>query len=421
MKSLTAAALLLVSLATAAHAEALNLQECLEGAARNNPALRTVAYERAIATEGERLAASGYLPKLNASGGYTAQLDPQGISVGGFSASTQQADYGFFSVRVDQTLYDFGRTGASLDRARALSEATRQEYRAREQEVFLRVVQAYYGILETEKLLLAADEEVRQMADHLKDANVNYQLGVVTRNDVLQGEVKLANSRQRRLDITRQLDNSWLLLNYLTGRESASRAALKEGTAEEALSAGEGTPALVASRPDILAAQGRLAASRADVSGQRAEFRPEIYLQAGADYQQNRYLQEQTILAATVGIRINVFDGFATSARLRQSVTARSQSEESLRETEQGALLEYRTAQNDARVAGERIGTTEKAIGQAEENLRLNRSRYEEQMGTSTEVVDAQTLLTQARTDYFQAVFDARVARARIKKALGRL
>ncbi|MFH1028353.1 MAG: TolC family protein, partial [Pseudomonadota bacterium] len=58
---------------------------------------------------------------------------------------------------------------------------------------------------------------------------------------------------------------------------------------------------------------------------------------------------------------------------------------------------------------------------QSEENLRINRERYRERVGTATEVLDAQTLLTQTRTDYHRASYEYQVATARLKRACGEL
>ncbi len=99
----------------------------------------------------------------------------------------------------------------------------------------------------------------------------------------------------------------------------------------------------------------------------------------------------------------------------------RSRNEDILRQLEAELMLEYQTAANDAGVASERIAVTEQAIRQGEENLRINKDRYQEQVGTATDVIDAQTLLTQTRTDYLRAVFDYQVAIARVKQALGQL
>ena len=51
----------------------------------------------------------------------------------------------------------------------------------------------------------------------------------------------------------------------------------------------------------------------------------------------------------------------------------------------------------------------------------INKDRYQEQVGTATEVIDAQTLLTQIRTENYQAIFDYQVALIRVKRARGEL
>ena len=126
-------------------------------------------------------------------------------------------------------------------------------------------------------------------------------------------------------------------------------------------------------------------------------------------------------MSATVGLKINLFDGLATTARYRQAVKVRSQNEEKLRLLEAQSRLEYQSAINDAQVAAAQISVTETSIRQADENLRINRDRYQEHVGTATDVIDAQTLLTQARAENFRAVFNHQVALARIKKVLGEL
>jgi len=92
-----------------------------------------------------------------------------------------------------------------------------------------------------------------------------------------------------------------------------------------------------------------------------------------------------------------------------------------LRSLEETLLLEVHIAQNDLTVAAERIRMTKTAITQSEENLRINNDRYKAQVGTATEVIDAQTLLSQARSDHYQALFDLQVARARVRRATGEL
>lgn len=414
-------ALLVCCSATTATAESLSLSECLKKATAGNYALKVASHDETIAEENVNLSRSGYLPRIDFQGGYTAQQAPQSISLDVRTIETQDADFGFFSASLYQTLYDFGRTGARLDRAKAAKDATAFVYTGLKKEIFLQVVTAYFGILEAQKLLDAAGEEVVQMTDHLRVAKNLYEQGVVTRNDLLQAEVRLASSRQRRLAAANHLENSWLKLNYLTGDKPDHRTDLDRETTLQPASPQEDIQRAILERVEIRAQQKTVEESEQAVKENRAGYFPELFAKLGVDYVQNSKVKEQAIMAATVGLKINLFDGLATTSRYRQAVKNRSRNEDILHQLEAELMLEYQTAANDAGVASERIAVTEQAIRQGEENLRINKDRYQEQVGTATDVIDAQTLLTQTRTDYLRAVFDYQVAIARVKRALGQL
>lgn len=407
--------------ATSVSAAPLTLSAALAGATRSNPSLKVAAYDTPLAAEGIRLNRSGYLPRVDVQAGYTAQLEPQSISISQGSFETQQADYGFFSLAIYQTLYDFGRTASRYERAKTSRDAAELGYHGQEQETFLQVVTAYYRILQGEKLLKSAEDEVRQMTDHLRVAQNLYEQGVVTRNDLLQAEVRLASSKQRRLDYANRVTNAWLTLNHLMGEAPDFRDALEEETRVEPAQLDTPAQEAIAGRAELKAQRKLLEGTELAVRETKSDFYPELYAKAGLDYVENNRVKEQAIYSATLGLKVNLFDGYASTSRLQQAVLNRSRADDRLRELEAELLLEYRSAVNDARVAAERIGVTEASIRQGEENLRINKDRYQEQVGTATDVIDAQTLLTQISTEHYQALFDYQVALARVKRARGEL
>jgi OMF family outer membrane factor len=81
--------------------------------------------------------------------------------------------------------------------------------------------------------------------------------------------------------------------------------------------------------------------------------------------------------------------------------------------------LEVEKSYLDLKNAVEKIQVTKDAANQAEENLRIHKIRYEEGIGTSTDVVDAITLLTTAETNYYRAVYELRRAQAELQYAMG--
>jgi outer membrane protein TolC len=65
------------------------------------------------------------------------------------------------------------------------------------------------------------------------------------------------------------------------------------------------------------------------------------------------------------------------------------------------------------------IITVEKAVEQAKENFRINEERYKEQVATSTDVLDAQTLLSKTITNYYNALYTYKMSKAALYRAMG--
>ena len=65
------------------------------------------------------------------------------------------------------------------------------------------------------------------------------------------------------------------------------------------------------------------------------------------------------------------------------------------------------------------ITTVEKATEQAKENLRITEERYKEQVSTTTDVLIAQTLLTETMTNYYNSLYDFKIAKAVLYRAMG--
>ncbi len=409
---------LILCLVSAAGAAQITLKECLEQALQNNPSLKVSRNDRLIQSENVSIADSSYYPRVDLQAGYTALLEPQAIKSGGGSFETQQPDFAFASLSIYQTLYDFGRRERRKEQASLQEGTIDSNYTALKKDVSLQVINSYYAVLLQGRLLAAAKDEVAQREQHLKVATALYEEGVTTRNDLLQAEVKLSASRQKLLSAGNQLGNNWLRLNYLTGNPPKNRATLSE---EATIEPPQTKPLEPGKRDEIAAQRSVIKAGESLVEESRREIYPELFLKAGIDYLQNSKVVEQTMTGATIGLKVNLFDGMATTSRQRQAVRMLDREKERLRSLEESLLLEVNTARNDLTVAGERISMTQTAITQSEENLRINSDRYSAQVGTATEVIDAQTLLSQARSDHYQALFDLQVARARVKRATGEL
>lgn len=416
------AALIFLGMTAQSWGAPLSLQDCLQKASDNNPALRSASWDSRIAEEGSRLASAATYPRIDAQAGYTMQLEPQAVKLGGITAETQEPHFASAGIAATYTLYDFGRRDARIKQSGAFTEAASESFLFAKGDVALQVIEAYFRILEAERLIQAADDEVVQITEHRRVAQILFEEGVVTRNDVLQADVRLASARQKRLAVTNRRENGWLLLNFLTGNAPGFRGDLDDSTSPTGtVQAVVSTPDQPDNRHDIKSQKQILEAREFEVRENRENYLPEIFTRLGVDYVQNDKVREQAIFSAMLGIRLNLFDGYASRAAREKAVKQRSRQQDAIRLTEQRAMLEIATARNDAVTAKERIGVTEAAIIQSEESLRINRERYQERVGIASEVLDAQTLVTQAKTDYYRALYDYQTAGARLRNTLGEL
>jgi outer membrane protein TolC len=420
-RHVSCAIVLLLNLATSSWCSPLSLQECLQQAHANNPALKSAAWESRIAEESGRQARVSAYPRIDAQAGYTLQAEPQAVKMGGVTTETQEPNYAFAGVAANYTLYNFGRREARIRQADAITEAASHSFLFSKSDVTLQVIETYFRILESDRLLEAATEEVAQITEHRRVAQVLLEEGVVTRNDVLQADVRLASAVQKQLTTVNHRENGWLLLNFLTGTDPGYRGQLAETTIVSTSHISPLPADTLENRQDLTAQKRLLEAYEFEVQGNRENYLPEIYTRVGIDFVQNNKVREQAIYGATVGIRINLFDGFAADAAKEKAIRGRSKQQDTLRFAEQRALLEIATARNDEHVAEERIKVSEAAIRQSEENLRINRERYQERVGIASEVLDAQSLVTQTKTDYYRARYEQQTAAARLLHAVGEL
>jgi outer membrane protein TolC len=108
-----------------------------------------------------------------------------------------------------------------------------------------------------------------------------------------------------------------------------------------------------------------------------------------------------------------------TKYRVDASRSRENQSIDLLNNTRDQVALEVKNAYLVMRESEKQVMVSKKAIEQAQENFRINEERYREQVATSTDVLDAQTLLTGAKSDYANALSEYNISHVRLERAMG--
>lgn len=405
----------------------LNLKEALGLAWKANPSLQVSRLEELIAGQEVVKARSRFLPQVRSEVSQTIYDLPTLIKVqtpgtaGGVSFPTTNSNFWSSRLTVDQTIFDFWARSSRYQAAILGQGATRLDTAQVRDNIFLLVCQGYFRVLRAEKLVEVARQEVVQLTDQLRDATNLYEFGVTTYNDVLQAEVALADAKQRLITANNDVTNAKSALNKLLGLPIPTPIALAEekDLAAPPLELEQVSDLALKQRSDLKASTSRLEQGEKSVTEARARHFPRFYAQAGHFYQANRFVVHDSQWFAIFGLQWSLFSGLDTRAQVRQAQEKVEQIKVKRQDLSEQVRLDVQTAYLGVKETADRIRVTEKAVAQGEENLRLNQERYREQVGTATDVLDALTLLTKTRVNFFNARYDHQLAKAQLLWAVG--
>lgn len=407
----------------------LDLKAALCLAWKANPTLRVSRLQSLIAGEEVVRARSGFLPTMKSEVSQTIYDDqlktkiPAG-TIPGFSSTIvmPSTNRNFWSSKtyVEQTIFDFWLTPSKYQAAVLGRSASLLDTAKTRDDLFLGVAKGYFSTLQDQKLEVVAQEEVADLKQHLKIAEDQYQFGLATFNDVLQARVSLADAEQRLLVAKTDTIDSRAAFNKLMALPVSAPTVLKDEKLEtRPWGLEDATEAALKQRSDLKASTERITQQEKVVTQTRAQYFPRIYAQAGQNYQQNEFLLHDSSWFGIFGLQWTLFSGLDTKAQVAQAKLVVTQLQEQHKDLDEQVRLDVQNAYLRVKESADRIQVTEKAVNQAEENMRLNEERYKEQVGTATEVIDAQTLLTRTRVNYWSALYDHQMAKAELLWAMG--
>ena len=424
-------ALVLVLLALAGPVtRAETLQEAWELALQRDHALASVRSQAEAADLDAQAARAQRWPTVAVSGSY-ARLDDSpafDFSWTGLPMTSpelfedDEVIVGAASVTIP--LYTSGRVASSIAAAAARGRGAGAQVTAAVSDLKLAVADAYVDVLRTRKALEVAQSSVRSLESLAHDAASMFERELVPKNDALAAQVALANARQNELRVANAAEIALATYNRRLGQPMQRAVDLAEALA---------TPAGVADSLETLTEQAlerrpelTMLDAHADAYAQlarteRARTLPQFALSAGYHYLENRFLDDETVGVAGIGVQWALFDGGQTRKRAAALERTRKATQQQRAEAASLVELQVREYWLGVREARERVRVTAEAAAQAEESLRIARERYGAGLGTHTQTLEAETLRVQALGNRDDARLDERLAELRLLRAVGRL
>lgn len=333
----------------------------------------------------------------------------------------EQNSVGFAGL-VTQPLYTSGRITSGIEAASANIQANQAQVCQTRLDIKMNVAEAYVSVLRAGRLKQAADSRVSSLTSHNRDVAMQFDKGIVKRNDLLASQVALANAKQQALQLANSLETAKAGYNRALGRPLTAPVRLADLKEQTAMGdCDDLTRTALQMRPELLELAAQARGLREQSEEQRAKNGPQVALTGGYVYQSNKYINPNGEALLAVGVQWKALD----LGRNRYRADAYSDKADALcrlrRDTESMISLEVRQKWLALQTALEQVPVAKQAVAQSEENLRVSRDRYQNQVGTNTEVLDAETLRIQAYSNFYNSTYEAVLARLRLCRAVGDL
>jgi outer membrane protein TolC len=259
-----------------------------------------------------------------------------------------------------------------------------------------------------------------QLQSHLKTAKAFLDENIIPLNDYLQTKVTLSNARLNVIKAKNAQKVAQSYLNLLLNRNLNLSIRPETDFTIQKLT----KPLLfyqnkaVTLRPDLKVAITRVKQARSSIRLAQSSYYPQVALSVNyRDLSDESMENDSTSVLVTANWSIfewnkRKWEVSAEKAQLEQAILMEGQ-------LKQEILHEVKTAYLKLLESLKRIQTIKDSVKQARENMRINTLRYKEQVATSTDVIDAQTLLLRTEVNLTVARIDYLKALAGLEKAIG--
>jgi len=397
----------------------LSLDNSVAMALKNNPAMQIAEAGRGKSLWAIKQAQAGMginLSFQHSDSRYNYPPDLTGLPA--YSYHTKYDNQMSLSLPV----YSGGKLERQTDEAQLNLTVAEFTLKATSQQVKLSAISAYYDAVQYWNLLQVNQEAVQNLTAHLHNVERQFETGLVARSDALYSQVQLAIAQDSLIRAQTNYDNAVTNLNNVIGLSQGSEVKLKNDFTYIKYSLGleECIQYALVNRPEMGQAKANIAIAQDDIKISQSGNLPAVTFQGKQDwYDQDLPGAKNKNWQVSLTASLNVFDSGLTKSQIEQANFNLDTVQEKTRQTQDSITLEVRQDYHSMHDAEKRINTAKLAVEKAEENFKIAEIGYSAGMDTNIGVIDAETALTQAKTNYIQALYDYNTSKAQLDKAMG--
>jgi len=422
-----------VILSLSISSQAVTLETCIKTALENNPGIQAGITRINAAKYMIKQAESAYYPSLYLSGNYSVTNNPpQAFIMALNQKDLQMRDPDFdpndpdhtdnirFSIGLNYRFYNGGINAIHVRMAKADKQLRELGLRAVQNELIHQVTRGYYGVLQSQAFVAVQEESVKSLEENLRVATARLNAGSAVKTDVLNLEVKLAQTREDTIRAKNGVQLSIASLNTAIGSDLISFSGLPVPAREEIREKPEDLDfSVIENRPELKATHTMTGIKEQSYQKVSREYRPTMSAYGSYDFDSDDFSEIENSYLMGVMAEWEFFDGYQRSSKAGVAKAEWQTAKNESIQARNDLRLDLHQAYLKAMDAWERLEVSEKSIESAEEALRITVELYKKGAADITVLLTAQVGLTAQKTRSVAAYYDYRTALSNYDRARG--
>ena len=423
----------------------LTLDACLVYAFQNSETIRIAELEKAISKADVGITKSQGLPQLNGSVNYNNNFaiqtqflpavffadDPNEVPANAPPVPVRFGvnHTGTAGVSLSQMLFD-GSYFVGLEAARTYTELSEKSYHQSKVQVAEQITKAYYTVLVNQERQVLVSSNYKRLDTLQRETRLMYENGFVEEIDVDRLLVQYNNSKVEQENISRVTELSYYLLKFQMGIPVEQEITLSGNIADI-----DFDPEITAEsefqyeqRPEYAQILVNQELAQLDMKNNRVQYIPKLTANAAFgyntgvdDFSEIVSFSDRWFEYGFFGVTMDIplFDGLRKHHLIQKNKVQVRQLELQSRFLRNQIDLEIAQARVELQNSLDALQIQEENLALAQEVFRVTNIKYQEGVGSNLEVIDAENSLQAAETNYFNALYNALIAKVDLKKALG--
>jgi outer membrane protein TolC len=423
----------LISFFSAKAQQTFSLREAVNYAIKNHVNIKNAQLDIASADARVWEIKAAGLPQINANVGYTGNIQragfvlPKEFGGGGFQrfGNTFAGNAG---VNFNQLVFN-GSYTLGLKAADVYKELSQKSMSQTKQQIAENVIKAYYSILVNEERMKILALNIGRLDSTFRETKILNEKGFVELIDVQRLEVQLNNLKTELWKVQELQRLSYDLLKFQMGMDSPEVISLKDKLTDIKIENFLVNQTVVNynDRPEYSILQTQKHLQELDFKNAKAGALPTVSLSGNYGYNGtgNNFTFSDgvgfDISAVSLNMNIPIFDGNARKYKMAQKKQLLEKTNNTFKFLESSITLQVTQANTMLKNSIESLNSQKRNMELAKEVVRVTKAKYQQGLGSNLEVVNAESSLKEAQTNYFTSLYDLLIAKVDLDKALGKL